>query len=327
MSRRRTTLTIALSLFLSIYLFYTQNTTPRARQTPHALPPANSTLSFGAIIAVSHARSPRRPGLLWAANLTDLDIGIPEQPEWTVGEVEEFKAKEGSSISSGSAKAWLGHLHALKDFLQNAEHETALVLEDDTDFDISIRTTQIPLLAAAVRSLFNSSSSSSYSPSEYWAPTAHWDILYPGHCDNLLSPSAYLGQPHIAYHNPSAPSPQQLHSDTALFLYSLNIPSKTRFLHRAYWPFCTFAYAVNRRSAEIIVGEMDKEPDDGVSAYDVALLTACRDRGWKCWSVAPEFFRHSQGVSEIAVADLQDFNIEGGRSSGGMERSVSLRGT
>jgi hypothetical protein len=31
-----------------------------------------------------------------------------------VGEVEEFKAKEGSSISTGSAKAWMGHLHALK---------------------------------------------------------------------------------------------------------------------------------------------------------------------------------------------------------------------
>jgi hypothetical protein len=136
-----------------------------------------------------------------------------------------------------------------------------------------------------------------------------------------------LGQPHIAYHDPSAPSPQQLHPDTALFLRFLNIPSKTRFLHRAYWPFCTFAYAVNRRSAEIIVRQMDKEPEGGVSAYDVALLTACRDRGWKCWSVAPELFHHRQGVSEISVADLQDFNIEGGSSSGGAQRSVSLRGT
>jgi hypothetical protein len=103
-----------LSPFLSTYLFYTQNHTHRARQTPHALSPANSTLGFGAIIAVSHARSPRRPGLLWAANLTDLEIEISEQAEWTVGEVEEFKAKEGSSISTGSAKAWMGHLHALK---------------------------------------------------------------------------------------------------------------------------------------------------------------------------------------------------------------------
>jgi hypothetical protein len=200
-------------------------------------------------------------------------------------------------ISTGSANVWLGHLHALKLFL-DSDHETALIIEGDTDFDISIRQTQIPLLAAAVRSIL-----STHDDANYWAETSKWDILYPGHCDDLISPSAYLAQPHIAYHDASVPATQQMHPDTSLFLFSLNIPRQTRFLHRAYWPFCTFAYAINRRSASPILQTMHSEPEGGISAFDVALLTACRDRDWKCWSVAPEVFHHAQGISEISKAD------------------------
>jgi hypothetical protein len=80
---------------------------------PHVpILPANSTLDFGTILAVSHAYSQRRASLLWAANLTDLKIVIPPQPEWTEGDLKSFKADKGSSISRGSALAWLGHLNA-----------------------------------------------------------------------------------------------------------------------------------------------------------------------------------------------------------------------
>jgi hypothetical protein len=78
-----------------------------------ALLPANSTLGFGTILAVSHAHSPRRSGLLWAANLTNLAIEIPDQPRWTEGDFQAFTAEE-STISKGSAFAWMGHLNALR---------------------------------------------------------------------------------------------------------------------------------------------------------------------------------------------------------------------
>lgn len=74
---------------------------------------ANSTLGFGTILAVSHGKSPRRSGLLWAANLTSLDIAIPDQPQWTEGGFQAFKAEE-STISRESALAWMGHLNALR---------------------------------------------------------------------------------------------------------------------------------------------------------------------------------------------------------------------
>lgn len=166
-----------------------------------------------------------------------------------------------------------------------SNHETALIIEDDTDFDIFIRHSQIPLLASAVRSLLDKSVTAD--SSSYWASTDSWDLLYPGHCDDLIS-TAYLSQPSLLYHDPTVPPCPLLHPGTALFLSSLSIPSQARFLHRSFWSFCTFAYAVNRWSSAMILSAFSKEPEGGSSAYDVALLSACRDRDWKCWSVSPE---------------------------------------
>ena len=65
-------------------------------------------------MAVSHETSPRRQGLLWAAQLAGVDVVVPGQPVWMEGDVRAFKSKEGSVISRGSALAWMGHLNALR---------------------------------------------------------------------------------------------------------------------------------------------------------------------------------------------------------------------
>ncbi|KAI7373394.1 hypothetical protein KC328_g16648, partial [Hortaea werneckii] len=76
------------------------------------LEPANATLGFGAVVAVSRAGSPRRDGLLLASNITEIDITIPTQPKWTDKDVKNLRAEKDSTITKGSALAWLGHLNA-----------------------------------------------------------------------------------------------------------------------------------------------------------------------------------------------------------------------
>jgi hypothetical protein len=71
-------------------------------------------MQFASIIAVSKKDSHRRSSLIHAANLTGIDILIPDQPVWTDADVESVKTKQLSVISRGSAMAWLGHLNALK---------------------------------------------------------------------------------------------------------------------------------------------------------------------------------------------------------------------
>jgi hypothetical protein len=105
--RLSTLITLLVLTLITIYILFPYHTQSQT------LLPANSTLGFGTILAVSHAHSPRRSSLLWAVNLTDLEIVIPDQPEWTEGDLQAFRAEE-SQISRGSALAWLGHLNALR---------------------------------------------------------------------------------------------------------------------------------------------------------------------------------------------------------------------
>ena len=71
-------------------------------------------LQFGAVVAVSHATSPRRRALVFAANMTSIDLTIPDQPVWTDADLGAFHSPKGSRIKKGSALAWMGHLNALK---------------------------------------------------------------------------------------------------------------------------------------------------------------------------------------------------------------------
>jgi len=75
--------------------------------------PANRTLGFGAVVVVSKEGSPRRETLLQAANVTDFDLTIPEQPAWTEGDVQRFINGQENAVK-GSILAWLGHHNALR---------------------------------------------------------------------------------------------------------------------------------------------------------------------------------------------------------------------
>jgi hypothetical protein len=76
--------------------------------------PTNSTLGFGAILVVSKDGSERRPALIQAANVTEIDLTIPAQPKWTDEDVKNFKNGPESKMGTGSIMAWLGHHNALQ---------------------------------------------------------------------------------------------------------------------------------------------------------------------------------------------------------------------
>src|SRR5437016_1702706 len=155
-----------ISLFLFYRLFF-DNTEIAYRFS--RIPNANSTLGFGLVLAVSSSNSPRRASLIQAANVTEIDITIPTQPLWTENDTQNFKSSPYSSMKNGTILAWLGHLNTLQRFVTfntfllnpfdkmfrflDSGYETALILEDDVDWDIRLRSTQIPLAAKAIRSV------------------------------------------------------------------------------------------------------------------------------------------------------------------------------
>lgn len=202
--------------------------------------------------------------------------------------------------------------------------ETALVLEDDVDWDIHLRSLQAPLVATAVRALL----SPDLHPATDLFPTpeaaaqrypygspAHWDLLYLGHCgdyfhgmdrgfeDGHVHPSDLAREEHISFNDSSLPAPDDLHPWTASLLRNLGVPPHTRLVHRSVFPLCTFAYAVTRSSARRMVEDLVSLEEEAHTAYDVAILISCRDKGLKCYTVNPELFHHVPGKSMIGGVD------------------------
>lgn len=262
--------------------------------------PANSTLGFGAVYVVSRPDSPRRHSLRNAAILTSLDITIPIQPIWTDGDVASIQASENSTIDRGSVLAWLGHQNALQTFLRSND-DTALIIEDDVDWDVRLRQDQIPQTAYAIRELLGSHTTG------YYGNTNHWDIIWLGHCGDFFDASQGSALSVIkSYHDSAMPDLENLHPWTRDFMHSIGASqNKQRLVHKSVSPLCTFAYAITRVAAERVLTELTvfepaRDPEHPCKAYDVRLLEGCRDEGLRCVTVNPELFHHASTVSEIA---------------------------
>lgn len=194
--------------------------------------------------------------------------------------------------------------------------ETALILEDDVDWDIRLRTTQAPLISTAMRSILGSASSGLDQRRYPYGSPQSWDLLYLGHCgdywhgvdvpfvDGHVKAKDLEATPHTAFTDPSMSHSENLHPFTASLLKNLGIGEYTRLVHRSVFPLCTFGYAVSRAGALRLLELGGKEPPgSGHKAYDVLVLHSCRDHGLRCWTVSPELFHHVPGPSIIDVQD------------------------
>jgi hypothetical protein len=221
--------------------------------------------------------------------------------------------------------------------------ETALILEDDVDWDIRLRSVQIPLAASAARQLLPPPRSqhpyvnAATNHSQYWGDQDAWDLLYLGHCGDYFDIVTEDGpktdrqsfnltaMPHILWQDPTLPSWINLHPFTQDLFRLLGMPERTRVMHRAKFPLCSFGYAVTRRAAERLLNDLapPKLKKSGPRAFDVALLHACNkgentpsptpewqkanpllrskypSPGLRCWTLNSELFHHMPGRSEI----------------------------
>ena len=107
---------LVLVLALNVGLIYHWSRLKASVLSPFttSIKPANSTLGFGAVLVVSSEKSSRRRDLLQAANVTEIELVIPNQPTWTHLDIAEFGSTEVHDNNYGSLLAWMGHLHALK---------------------------------------------------------------------------------------------------------------------------------------------------------------------------------------------------------------------
>ena len=98
----------------------------------------NRTLGFQSIFAITTNTTWRVQGVEAAANLTGIDVDFFYPREPPDEEVLDFRTSSEGEIGRGKALAWMAHLDMLK-HIADEELETALIIEDDVDWDVYVR--------------------------------------------------------------------------------------------------------------------------------------------------------------------------------------------
>ena len=254
---------------------------------------ANATLGFENILALSQYPSWRTHGLLAAADLTGLTITIPPHPHTSpkLGDAfanlgahdifdEDGELLRGGDAhpSHGAAMAWLAHMDMIK-YVIMQDYETALILEDDVDWDVRIKE-QMLRVAPAVRGFAGVHDVSQNDQVPYGNG---WDILWIGQCRETIDDSrgTLAWQEFFDNTRPKSDNYTGWGKDD-----TWKLTEDHRAVVWANEPLCTFAYAVSRRGAGRILEWAGAGKGE---AFDVKLMWGCKPDGpLRCVTVYPE---------------------------------------
>lgn len=293
---------IAVACIFAIITYYFLSSSPA---TPLAFvqpkdAARNSTLGFQKILVLSKGPSWRTRGLKAAAEYTGLDVEIPKQPPVTEEMIQAFQkfAPEDRPLKPGEARTWLASLDLVK-YMVAADLETALILEDDVDWDVSIKD-QMRRVSDAVRKF-------TYTDSQDMSPYGHsWDLLWIGHCGE----PTHNDTRRLEYADPTAALPENYIGWS--FRYMDGITPGNRVVQRAIHPVCSFGIAFSRRGAVKVLKWAGKGQNE---AYDIRLQEGCKSKELSCLIVNPEMMHHYTPPGEFGhISNVADANLKGSKA-------------
>lgn len=296
----------------------------------------NDTLGFSKILVVGlPERSDKRDALALSAALTGFHV------DWVEGVRGDTIADKAipfgaSTMMKENLGSWRGHMNAVRKIVEE-DLESALIMEDDMDWDVRLRS-QLEDVAKGSRMLLNSKSN----PSSPYGDG--WDVLWIGHCgepfpealdENKNKPEdhpgiQYMKTRYSIQNDMTVPPPEKTTG-----MIDFHAHPHTRFVHISAAPICTFAYALSQAGARKVL--FDLSVDHLTGAYDNALAGLCRrsvssvgeenldpgnDRGLntKCISVTPPvFFHHKPKGLVSGDSDIQSIGSDAVRDKGTTE--------
>ncbi|KAG2418495.1 hypothetical protein HFD88_001596 [Aspergillus terreus] len=266
----------------------------------------NETLGFEHIYAIGlKERTDKRDFL----TLASLEAGF--KVDWLDGvRVDSLDPKSlpnganFSWIKPTAVACWRAHMNAMQKVLQNS-YSTALILEDDADWDISIKH-QLREFARGVRQL----NGEEHAPKE--TPYGlDWDILWIGGCAS--GPSANETTFFAIPDDPTVPSKEHLDTwggplDKWKEQYPELSDESTRFIYQASMGCCTYGYAVTAKGAKKILAALSLDRLD--CPVDNAMSDLCAGtngrRQVKCFAPWPNLI----GTYKHAGPESRDSDIE-----------------
>ncbi|KAF2756304.1 hypothetical protein EJ05DRAFT_511985 [Pseudovirgaria hyperparasitica] len=331
---RRTLITVGILLLLTLFGYTIHYAAPQSpllapslHHTDHDVgileDVLNRTLGFQKIYAINLPyRTDHRDAMSLAAVLTDLDIEYIDG----VTDVHE-KARPpmgaGVDLDEPTLRALRAHVNTLRLIVEN-NITTALILEDDADWDIRIKE-QMQSFAKASSLLLQplQGTTDQFVDPSYPQPASNerpqnfeigshaierpstspygdidrWDVLWIGHC-GCRFPEANDGNTPLGrvviLNDTTVPEKQHIQMQFGNNDLTNEYPNHTRVVSRARVNTCSLAYAVSQSSARRLLYEMGLNVINGPT--DLTLRSICEGsegrRSRVCLTVQPQLFQH-----------------------------------
>ncbi|KAF2088231.1 glycosyltransferase family 25 protein [Saccharata proteae CBS 121410] len=298
----------------------------------------NETLGFQKIFVINlPSRTDHRDAMSLAAHLTGLHIEYVDG----VTDVEERalppNGKE-TNLNEGGLGNWRAHLNCIRKMVEQ-NITSALILEDDADWDIRIKS-QMRDFAQASRLLVQPLPGSTdrfldptypqpfagEKPTNFYVdrhttsePTTspygdidRWDMFWLGHCGSRFpradDQNAPLGRA-VLLNDETVPEQQHIDMQFGNTELETQYPAHTRVVSRARMNTCTLGYGLSLPGARRWLWELGLRKMTGTT--DMMFRSMCDgvdDRSIRtCLTVQPQLFQHHRPVGpKSSFSDISD---------------------
>ncbi|KAB5559715.1 glycosyltransferase family 25 protein [Coniochaeta sp. 2T2.1] len=285
----------------------------------------NNTLGFERIFVVGMpSRTDRRDGISLQAALGNLEVEfIDSTDDTSVSDKAIPTIDDHERLANPVIGSWRGHIDAIREVVRR-NLTSALIMEDDVDWDIRIRQ-QLQRFAQASRALTQpllgwkdvyadpTYPLADRATNQTWqfdldsvpktvepqrSPYGDdWDVLWLGQCGQMFPRPEDKNVPKgraVQHNDETVAQKRYLRSVLEPFEYAEQYPDHTRVVHHVQDGACSLAYAVSQRGARAMLNEIGLGNLN--AAFDLLLHWSCSGefgRGYhRCLTVQAGLFQH-----------------------------------
>ncbi|KAL8677707.1 MAG: hypothetical protein Q9186_005891 [Xanthomendoza sp. 1 TL-2023] len=223
----------------------------------------------------------------------------------TLPTLENLPVKERSR--NNIVGCWRAHLNVAQKIVRD-RIQTALVLEDDSDWDVSFKD-QLADFATGSRYISNSTV-------KPWSPYGNdWDLLWLGHCSAQQDPKD-ARRFVIENDDTVPPLAHRVNFNAVPKMNALGYDNSTRIVFRANNGVCLYSYALSYRGAQKVLRWQNNIKQ--FNPIDMGIGYQCRDDAhFKCIAVFPQLVdSHKAAGRHSRDSDIGSYDPKAMREKG-----------
>ncbi|KAK9375623.1 uncharacterized protein V1513DRAFT_377531 [Lipomyces chichibuensis] len=286
----------------------------------------NESLGFGEVLYVSMPdRTDRQDAMNLAASMSGLKLRLINGIDGgtiSVKAIPDNNAKKWPDLMLSELGCWRAHADAWR-YVIDSNIETALIIEDDIDWDKNVHQ-----IFQDLSSQMQNSTLRLVPPTDHEQTSApyglDWDVLIMGQCYDAAHPKR-LDLVHV-YDDPNVPARKDIDQQFLNQMESLGVKGndvgKKRLISPAYGPICTMGYAITRRGAQRLLLNLSYLSLRG--PVDMDMMWRLQEGKIRGYSITPPLFSAWRvgGQKDSDNKINPNLPVSGKGNSGGWSRNI-----